>query len=297
MSLESGEAQAGPSSSGGGGGGAGAAQDPRAEGEEEEEESSSGVVRQLVESVLHRAVLAVDGGAGAAAPAVPPEPPAAAPAVVRVPHEDLVSILQFLESTSSQMTAYGLFELRERLSNGELAVLFRNNHFSTLYKRDGQLYALMTDQGYEGQGVAWEVLLTEDGNTTLVSDTALLLLVLYPTWLPGACVSRGQDVSRPVFRHPQVGADFKEVGPVAVEDQLLPPPPPDPKAGPGSAAGYDADLALAIQVGDAAIVPCAPRPQQEGDLGFFAVARARVCRGGAQAAAGGRIGAAAGRDE
>ena len=30
----------------------------------------------------------------------------------------------------------------------QLAVFFRNNHFSVLFKRDGALMTLVTDQGY-----------------------------------------------------------------------------------------------------------------------------------------------------
>lgn len=40
----------------------------------------------------------------------------------------------FLESTASQLTVHGLFELSKELTDGEVAVLFRNNHFHTLCK-------------------------------------------------------------------------------------------------------------------------------------------------------------------
>lgn len=44
------------------------------------------------------------------------------------------SIERFLQATRSQLTYAGLMRLHERLSEGELAVFFRNNHFSTLHK-------------------------------------------------------------------------------------------------------------------------------------------------------------------
>ena len=43
---------------------------------------------------------------------------------------------QFLDENASQLTFHGLCELNARMKPEELAVIFRNNHFSTLYKRD-----------------------------------------------------------------------------------------------------------------------------------------------------------------
>jgi hypothetical protein len=42
---------------------------------------------------------------------------------------------QFLEESASQLTYHGLCELNAKMGNGELAVFFRNNHFSTIYKQ------------------------------------------------------------------------------------------------------------------------------------------------------------------
>ena len=42
---------------------------------------------------------------------------------------------QFLEDNGSQLTYHGLCELNTTLKDGELAVLFRNNHFSAILKR------------------------------------------------------------------------------------------------------------------------------------------------------------------
>ena len=42
---------------------------------------------------------------------------------------------QFLESTATQLTYYGLCELNMVVQEGELCVFFRNNHFCTLFKR------------------------------------------------------------------------------------------------------------------------------------------------------------------
>jgi hypothetical protein len=41
---------------------------------------------------------------------------------------------EFLENSASQLTYHGLCELCTQLKEDELAVLFRNNHFTTLYR-------------------------------------------------------------------------------------------------------------------------------------------------------------------
>uniref|UniRef100_A0A0N5AT07 Ubiquitin carboxyl-terminal hydrolase n=1 Tax=Syphacia muris TaxID=451379 RepID=A0A0N5AT07_9BILA len=75
----------------------------------------------------------------------------------------------FLETTASQLTVYGLSELRNELKDGEMAILFRNNHFHTLYKNQVDLYVLVTDQGYLDEPyVVWETLNCIDGNSSFV---------------------------------------------------------------------------------------------------------------------------------
>lgn len=57
------------------------------------------------------------------------------------------------------------------MNAGEVAAFFRNNHFNTLYKHhDDALYVLVTDEGYiNEEGVVWERLCSEIGDTTFVS--------------------------------------------------------------------------------------------------------------------------------
>ncbi|KAI0229683.1 hypothetical protein L0F63_003614 [Massospora cicadina] len=69
-------------------------------------------------------------------------------------------VTNFLEVTATQLTYHGLTCLSTTLPNDYLCVLFRNNHFLTLYKRtEGELYLLVTDSGY-GQSdlIVWESL-------------------------------------------------------------------------------------------------------------------------------------------
>lgn len=65
---------------------------------------------------------------------------------------------EFMSSSGSQLTIHGLFELGSALAKEEIAVLFRNNHFSTIYKRGDQLYQLLTDQGFLHENMVWETL-------------------------------------------------------------------------------------------------------------------------------------------
>lgn len=80
--------------------------------------------------------------------------------------EDIGSIKYFLETTRTQLTGYGLDTVTDSLAPGSLAILFRNDHFSTLYKhpRSGQLLTLVTDMGYAGHDeVVWQSLVDVDG--------------------------------------------------------------------------------------------------------------------------------------
>ncbi|XP_042223347.1 ubiquitin carboxyl-terminal hydrolase MINDY-1-like isoform X2 [Homarus americanus] len=65
---------------------------------------------------------------------------------------------EFMTNSGSQLTIHGLFELGSSLVREEIAVLFRNNHFSTIYKKGDQLYQLLTDQGFLHENMVWETL-------------------------------------------------------------------------------------------------------------------------------------------
>ena len=76
---------------------------------------------------------------------------------------------QFLEESASQLTYHGLCELNSAMQDGQLAIFFRNNHFSTMYKQSASLYLLVTDQGFlNQQSVVWETLQTVEGDTIFV---------------------------------------------------------------------------------------------------------------------------------
>ncbi|XP_043533383.1 ubiquitin carboxyl-terminal hydrolase MINDY-2 isoform X2 [Chiloscyllium plagiosum] len=72
---------------------------------------------------------------------------------------------QFLNSSATQLTFHGLCELISTVEEGEMCVFFRNNHFSTMTKHKGQLYLLVTDQGFlTEEKVVWESLHNVDGD-------------------------------------------------------------------------------------------------------------------------------------
>lgn len=80
--------------------------------------------------------------------------------------EDIATIKYFLSSSATQLTGYGLDSITESLAPGQIAILFRNDHFSTLYRhpRSGQLFTLVTDMGYAGHDeVVWESLVDVSG--------------------------------------------------------------------------------------------------------------------------------------
>ena len=76
------------------------------------------------------------------------------------------SLEAFVNDTASQLTYTGLLLLHKKTRERQLLVLFRNNHFSTLFKYGGELYILVTDLGYQDRAeVVWERLDEIDGDT------------------------------------------------------------------------------------------------------------------------------------
>ncbi|CAO3625558.1 unnamed protein product [Cunninghamella blakesleeana] len=84
-------------------------------------------------------------------------------------HDGLVAST-FLDDTATQLTYYGIELLRDSIPKNKLCVLFRNNHFSTLFKHPitEQLYTLVTDSGYVSESnIVWETLNDIDQGTSV----------------------------------------------------------------------------------------------------------------------------------
>jgi hypothetical protein len=61
--------------------------------------------------------------------------------------------------TASQATEYGIFQIRSKMKPGEIAVLFRNNHYFVVTFQNDVMYSLITDQGYlHSPELVWEEL-------------------------------------------------------------------------------------------------------------------------------------------
>ncbi|OAF62451.1 hypothetical protein VC83_00696 [Pseudogymnoascus destructans] len=75
--------------------------------------------------------------------------------------DDIMTIKTFLSSSGTQLTNSGLETIRKALAPGSVAILFRNDHFSTLYKnpQNDELMHLVTDMGLAGHDeIVWESL-------------------------------------------------------------------------------------------------------------------------------------------
>ncbi|KAJ2851433.1 hypothetical protein IWW36_001072 [Coemansia brasiliensis] len=86
----------------------------------------------------------------------------------------------WLQETATQLTDCGLHMLGTMLPDHRLCVLFRNNHFSALYKRGpGELFALCTDEAVAGDPrIVWESLRDVHQATSQFFDSQFNLLKL-----------------------------------------------------------------------------------------------------------------------
>ena len=81
-------------------------------------------------------------------------------------YQDILTIKSFLSITATQLTPWGLEVAQASMKPGSVAIFFRNDHFSTLYKHPQTLglFTLVTDAGYAGHAeVVWESLVDING--------------------------------------------------------------------------------------------------------------------------------------
>ncbi|KAF2630438.1 hypothetical protein BU25DRAFT_335132, partial [Macroventuria anomochaeta] len=79
---------------------------------------------------------------------------------------DIHAIKEFLSRWPTQLTDHGLKIMKDSLQPGQVAILFRNDHFSTVFKdpRTQNLVTLVTDQGYSTHDeIVWESLIDVNG--------------------------------------------------------------------------------------------------------------------------------------
>jgi len=75
-------------------------------------------------------------------------------------------IKDFMDRTASQLSYEGLLALHEAVRERQLAVFFRNSHFCTMLKHNGDVYLLCTDIAFGASHVCWEKLDEVDGDTS-----------------------------------------------------------------------------------------------------------------------------------
>ncbi|XP_044723766.1 MINDY deubiquitinase domain-containing protein [Hirsutella rhossiliensis] len=84
-------------------------------------------------------------------------------------YQDIMTIKMFLEESATQLTPWGIGVIAKAMRPGTFAILFRNDHFSTLYchPRATKLLSLVTDAGYGShEEVVWESLVDVNGERT-----------------------------------------------------------------------------------------------------------------------------------
>ncbi|GAB1313459.1 hypothetical protein MFIFM68171_03669 [Madurella fahalii] len=83
-------------------------------------------------------------------------------------YQDILTIKSFLSISATQLTKFGLDVIKKSMRPGSVAILFRNDHFSTLYRhpQTHELLTLVTDAGYAGHAeVVWESLVDVNGES------------------------------------------------------------------------------------------------------------------------------------
>ncbi|QLQ77898.1 hypothetical protein HG537_0A01450 [Torulaspora globosa] len=136
--------------------------------------------------------------------------------------EDASYIRSFFARSATQLTEYGLRHLQEVLVEKSFAVLFRNDHFSTIYKNNGQLFTLVTDLGFKDRAdVVWQALKSVNGSQDTFYTGAFI-----PTSLERTRTSTTQNqpdsvVSNPFSdRHDSRGPATTELQQIE-DDELL----------------------------------------------------------------------------
>jgi len=181
----------------------------------------------------------------------------------------LATLEEFMTSSPSQLTVHGLQQLHDVLKPNELAVFFRNNHFSTILKHEGHIYSLVTDQGYIAEPRAvWERLSSIDGNTQYVDEdfkvagASSAQFAGEAAWADDAAVQAAQLLSKAASLNERLGGPgspggerqagvsgstnagrASEAATVAGE-----PPRSAPSLGHHQGPDADADFALALQL-------------------------------------------------
>ncbi|XP_013090956.2 ubiquitin carboxyl-terminal hydrolase MINDY-1-like isoform X1 [Biomphalaria glabrata] len=161
--------------------------------------------------------------------------------------EDVTQALiaeQFLDRTASQLTYHGLCELASVVKENEPCVFFRNNHFSTLYKHNNEMFLLVTDQGFLTESnVVWETLSTVDGDChftdatfrTFTKQAASIEVIPDPAVPVGSPEQIDHDYQVALYLQEEASADLNPAWGGGYTQDM------------STLAQYDHDLALRLQ--------------------------------------------------
>ncbi|SPO03325.1 uncharacterized protein DNG_06007 [Cephalotrichum gorgonifer] len=87
-------------------------------------------------------------------------------------YQDILIIKDFLDASATQLTTVGLEVIEKTMPPGSVAILFRNDHFSTLYKHpeSHMLLMLVSDSAFAGlEGAVWETVNDVTGKSEFLS--------------------------------------------------------------------------------------------------------------------------------
>lgn len=147
---------------------------------------------------------------------------------------DIDTIQYFVDvENATQLSVFGLDHLERCLEPGSVSILFRNDHFATLYKHpeSNQLFTLVTDAGYASHAeIVWESLADVNG-----SNAELFSGDFRPVGHAPSSSRRQQPVAAP-----DGGRDRPDVGAQASTQAAEPTLPQDEQA--------DADYAYALSL-------------------------------------------------
>ena len=167
-------------------------------------------------------------------------------------YHDIIIIREFLGMSATQLTPWGIEVIGRAMRPGTFAILFRNDHFCTLYchPETRQLLILVTDAGYKSHDeIVWESLADVNGvrSEFLSGDFRSV---------SGSSTEGPNSHMDGSYAHDQSGSWTTVQGKRGKPNKSLPEPPQSSVASgePSSAAGFshyeqeDRDLALAMQL-------------------------------------------------
>lgn len=127
-------------------------------------------------------------------------------------------IKAFHEDTLSQITFQGLASLVQTMKDGDIAVVFQNNHFSTIHKRRNEIFKLVSDEGLADEPqIVWETFSSVDGDSIFVNGDFNNFKPI-PTPASSSSTSGASTVIHSTFEHQDDFEHVPEVGVEAVEN-------------------------------------------------------------------------------